>query len=402
MRVAAVIPTLDEEVAIAGVIAAIPGGSVDRVIVVDSGSADRTVERATAAGAQIINASRGYGRACLAGVEAAGDCDILVFLDGDGSDCPEEIPRLVEPIAAGRADFVIGSRSRGHREKSSMSAHQLVAGYAIGAAVRFLYAVSYSDMGPMRAIRRDALLRLGMREMTYGWNLDMQMRAARDGLRIVELPVVHRRRAGGVSKVSGNLAGTLKASWRIMLTFARVALEARRSLPATAPPSGSAAALQTPVSGGSERSGDENIDTVELHESMLRRISALEEVVANLSRPGIGHNQPPEPLEDGPLTAADYRVIAKAITVLRSQPPQPSEEPTEAIEAAHALQSASAKVSAYLSQKADLFVTEAVKAAGSETGKWPVRAAWAGLAFAMAAASTATLAWLHSLTWSLH
>jgi glycosyltransferase involved in cell wall biosynthesis len=234
--VAAVIPTLDEEAAIAVVIAAIPRGSADRVIVVDSGSADRTVERATAAGAQIITASRGYGRACRAGVEAAGDCDILVFLDGDGSDCPEEIPRLIAPIAAGQADFVIGSRSRGHREKGSMSALQLVAGYAIGALVRILYGVRYTDMGPMRAIRRDMLLRLGMREMTYGWNLEMQMRAARAGLRIVELPVAHRRRAGGVSKVSGNLAGTLKASWRISLAFVRIALEARRSLPAAAPP----------------------------------------------------------------------------------------------------------------------------------------------------------------------
>jgi glycosyltransferase involved in cell wall biosynthesis len=235
-RVAAIVPTLDEEAAIAGVIAAIPGSSVDRIIVVDSGSADHTVERATVAGAEIINAGRGYGRACRAGVEAAVDCELLVFLDGDGSDCPEEIPRLIAPITAGQADFVIGSRSRGHREKGSVSALQLVAGYAIGALVRLLYGVRYTDMGPMRAIRREALLRLDMREMTYGWNLEMQMRAARAGLRIVELPVVHRRRAGGASKVSGNLAGTIKASWRILLTLARVALEARRSFPAAAPP----------------------------------------------------------------------------------------------------------------------------------------------------------------------
>ena len=114
-----------------------------------------------------------------------------------------------------------------------MNAHQIFAGYAIGAALRLLYGVRYTDMGPMRAIRRDALLGLGMREMTYGWNLEMQMRAARAGLRIVELPVAHRRRAGGVSKVSGNLRGTLKASWRILLTFARIALEARaRDMPA--------------------------------------------------------------------------------------------------------------------------------------------------------------------------
>ena len=235
-RVAAIIPTLNEHEAIAGVIAAIPDGAVDRVIVVDSGSSDGTVERARTAGASvIIENRRGYGRACRAGAEAAADCGIIVFLDGDGSDCPEAIPLLVAPVAEGRADFVIGSRARGMRERGSMNAHQLLAGYAIGAALALLYGVRYTDMGPMRAIRRDVLLGLGMREATYGWNLEMQMRAARAGLRIIEIPVAHRRRAGGVSKVSGNLAGTLKASWRILLTFARVALEARRSAQALAP-----------------------------------------------------------------------------------------------------------------------------------------------------------------------
>ncbi len=231
-RVALVIPTLDEEAAIAGVIAAIPPGTVDDIIVADSASTDRTVERARAAGARVVSESRrGYGRACRAGAEAAGDCDIIVFLDGDGSDCPELIPLLVEPIAEGRADFVIGSRTRGAREPNSMSAHQILAGYAIGGALRLLYGVSYSDMGPFRAIGRDALMRLDMRETSYGWNLEMQMRAARMGLRIIELPVAHRRRAGGVSKVSGSLGGTLKASWRIALTFARIALETRRGVP---------------------------------------------------------------------------------------------------------------------------------------------------------------------------
>ncbi len=232
LRVAAVIPTLDEEEAIAGVIAAIPPGVVDDIIVADSASADRTVERARAAGARIVSESRrGYGRACRAGAEAAGDCDIIVFLDGDGSDCPELIPLLVAPIAEGRADFVIGSRTRGAREPNSMSAHQILAGHAVGAALRLLYGVRYTDMGPFRAIRRDALMRLGMRETSYGWNLEMQMRAARMGLRIIELPVAHRRRAGGVSKVSGSLGGTLKASWRIALTFLRIALETRRGVP---------------------------------------------------------------------------------------------------------------------------------------------------------------------------
>jgi glycosyltransferase involved in cell wall biosynthesis len=227
-RVAAVIPTLNEAATIAGVIAAIPRDAVDEIIIVDGGSGDGTVAAARDAGARVITVGRGYGRACQAGADAAGACDIIVFLDGDGSDGPEEIPRLIASLIDGAADFVIGSRTRGVREPGSMSLHQRLAGQAIGAAVRLLYGVPYSDMAPLRAIRRDALLSLGMREMTYGWNLEMQMRAARAGLRVVELPVAHRRRAGGVSKVSGTLGGTIKAGWRIVFTFVRVALEARR------------------------------------------------------------------------------------------------------------------------------------------------------------------------------
>src|SRR5216110_2574966 len=230
--VALVIPTLNEEEAIGGVVAAVPRAVVDDIIVVDSGSTDRTVENARAAGARIVELrERGYGRACRAGANAAQNCDIIVFLDGDGSDCPELIRRLVEPIADGRYDFLIGSRSRGERERGSMAAHQLFAGWLIGGAMRLLYGVHYTDMCPFRAIRRDALMRLQMREDTYGWNLEMQMRAARAGLRILEVPVAHRRRAGGTSKVSGSLRGTIKASWRIGATFVRIALEgkARRS-----------------------------------------------------------------------------------------------------------------------------------------------------------------------------
>ena len=157
----------------------------------------------------------------------AENTDIIVFLDGDGSDCPELIPLLLEPIATGRYDFVIGSRTRGKREPGSMSAHQILAGHTAGALVKLLYGVGYTDMCPFRAIRRDALQRLSMREPTYGWNLEMQMRAARAGLRILELPVAHRRRTGGVSKVSGSLVGTVRASLRIAMTLARVALEGR-------------------------------------------------------------------------------------------------------------------------------------------------------------------------------
>ena len=231
-RVAVVIPTLNEEEAIPLVLAAIPSGIADTVIVADSGSTDATVGRARAAGARVVGETRrGYGRACLAGAQAAGDCDIIVFLDGDGSDCPELMPELIAPIARGEYDFVIGSRARGRREPGSMTAHQLLAGHVFGAAVRLLYGVRYTDMCPFRAIRRDALFRLGMRETTYGWNLEMQMRAARAGLRILELPVAHRRRAGGVSKVSGSLRGTLRASWRIAATFVRIALERQARRP---------------------------------------------------------------------------------------------------------------------------------------------------------------------------
>jgi glycosyltransferase involved in cell wall biosynthesis len=227
--VALVIPTLDEEAAIGAVLAAVPRDVADEIIVADSGSTDRTVELARRGGARVVSElRRGYGRACRAGAAAAGDCDILVFLDGDGSDPPELIPELVAPIAEGRCDFVIGSRVRGRREPGSLSLHQIFAGRAVGLALRLLYGVRFTDMGPFRAIRRDALAALGLRETTYGWNLEMQMRAASTGLRVLEIPVAHRRRAGGASKVSGSVAGTLKASLRIAATLAKIAWEGRR------------------------------------------------------------------------------------------------------------------------------------------------------------------------------
>lgn len=225
-RVALVIPTLNEEEPIAEVIRAVPRDAVDEIIVADSGSEDRTVERAHAAGARVIvERQRGYGRACAAGARAARDCGVIVFLDGDGSDRPELVPLLLAPILAGTHDLVIGTRTRGEREVGSMNALQIAAGYGAGALTRLLYGVAYTDMCAFRAIRREALDQLGMREMTYGWNLEMQMRAARARLRILELPVAHRRRLGGASKVSGTVVGTLKASLRIALTFVRVAFE---------------------------------------------------------------------------------------------------------------------------------------------------------------------------------
>jgi glycosyltransferase involved in cell wall biosynthesis len=225
MLVALVIPVIDEGATIAGVVRAVPRDVVDEIIVVDGGSRDDTVAVAQTAGARVIVEPRaGYGAACLAGARAAADCDVIAFIDGDGSDDPRDLVRVVAPILVGERDFVIGSRTRGQREPGSMGAHQLLAGRLAGLAMRALYGVRYTDMGPLRAIRRDALEKLGMRETTYGWNLEMQMRAARAKLRILELSVAHRRRAGGASKVAGSLRGTLRASWNLATTFVRVAM----------------------------------------------------------------------------------------------------------------------------------------------------------------------------------
>ncbi|HEY2113290.1 MAG TPA: glycosyltransferase family 2 protein [Dongiaceae bacterium] len=227
--VSVVIPALNEEEPIGDVVRAIPRAVVDEVLVVDNGSTDATAERARTAGARVVSEPRrGYGHACQAGIAAvAADCEIIAFLDGDGSDCPELLPLLIEPILAGKQDFVIGSRIRGRREPGSMNPPQLIAGWLAGLLLRLLYGVRYSDMCPFRAIRRDALQRLGMAEETYGWNLEMQMRAAKAGLRILELPVDHRNRRGGRSKVSGNLSDSLKAVGRIVWTFQRLARDLR-------------------------------------------------------------------------------------------------------------------------------------------------------------------------------
>jgi glycosyltransferase involved in cell wall biosynthesis len=225
--ISVIIPALDEEEPIAGVVReCLATGLPNEVIVVDNGSTDRTAERAHEAGARVVTASRGYGRACAAGVRALSpECDIVVFLDGDGSDVPTFMNQLVNPVARGTHDFVIGSRTRGQREHGSMNFQQIFAGRLAGLILRVLYGVRYTDMSPFRAIRRHALEQLDMREQTYGWNLEMQMKAARDGLRVLEVPVNHRRRAGGESKVSGTFRGTFVAGSRIVATLLRVAVE---------------------------------------------------------------------------------------------------------------------------------------------------------------------------------
>jgi glycosyltransferase involved in cell wall biosynthesis len=220
------IPTLNEEQSIGDVVRGIPRHVVDRIIVADGGSSDETIARAKDAGAEVVAAGRGYGRACLAATMAAEGADIVVFMDGDGADDPQGILRLIDPIRAGHCDLVIGSRARGRREPGSIAWHQLAAGRLAGWGMRLLYGVHYTDMCAFRAIRRDALLTLGMRELSYGWNIEMQMRAARAGLRILEIPVDYRRRSGGHSKVAGTLSGTIRAGTRIVATFARVWREA--------------------------------------------------------------------------------------------------------------------------------------------------------------------------------
>jgi glycosyltransferase involved in cell wall biosynthesis len=226
--VAVVIPTFNEAESIAAVIAELPRDIVGRVIVADGGSGDGTQESACGAGAEVVEVGGGYGRACLAGAQAADGADIVVFMDGDGADDPAGIAALVTPLRGGTFDFVIASRARGEREAGSMALHQLFAGFIAGWLTKLLYGVRYTDMCAFRAIRRDTLLALGMREMTYGWNLEMQMRVARSGLRVLELPVAYRRRIGGESKVAGSLRGSLKAGLKIVSTFVRVALEPAR------------------------------------------------------------------------------------------------------------------------------------------------------------------------------
>ena len=230
-RTAVIIPTLNEAESIDAVIAEIPRTMIRRIIVADGGSTDATAERAMRGGAEVVQAGRGYGRACLAGALAASDADILVFMDGDGADDPKAIETLVTPIAADAKDFVIGSRVRGNAAEGSMGRHQRLAGRGLGLAMRLLYGVAYTDMCALRAIRRDVLLALGMTEMTYGWNLEMQMRAARGKLRVLEVPVDNRRRLGGESKVAGSLRGSAKAGARILSTFGRQVLTAPPRMP---------------------------------------------------------------------------------------------------------------------------------------------------------------------------
>ncbi len=220
-----IVPTRNEAGAIGVALQRVPRHMVDFMIVADGGSQDGTAAEAQTAGARVIEAGRGYGRACLAGtLEAPADA-IVVFMDGDGSDRAEYIEKLVSPIVAGEQDFVIASRVRGQRAPGSMGLHQIFIGLLIGRLIRLRYGVNYTDMCAFRAIRRRDLLALGLTEMTYGWNLEMQMRAAQVRLRILEIPVPYDCRVAGASKVSGHWWGTIRASARLVATFLRIALQ---------------------------------------------------------------------------------------------------------------------------------------------------------------------------------
>ena len=221
-----VIPALNEADVIGDVIRSVSRTVVNQIIVVDNGSIDATAQAANDAGAMVVSQpARGYGRACRAGMNAAlkAGANIVVFIDGDGSDCPEFMIELVRPIQQNRFDFVIGSRTRGTRETGSLNAQQIFAAHVVAWLLRVRYGVNFTDMSPFRAIRSELLQSLPMREETYGWNLEMQMLVAQRRARILEIPVNHRRRRGGVSKVSGTFKGTILATFRIAATFFRVA-----------------------------------------------------------------------------------------------------------------------------------------------------------------------------------
>ncbi len=223
MIVDVIIPALDEERALPHVLAEIPRGEVRRVVVADNGSRDRTALVAREGGAEVVSEPRrGYGAACLRALAhlAADPPEVVVFLDGDRSDCPAELPRLLAPIERGEAELVVGSRTLGRAERGSLTAQQRAGNAVACAALRVLYRVRYSDLGPFRAIRWEALEALEMRDLDYGWTVEMQVKAARRGLRHAEVPVTYRRRIGD-SKVSGTLRGTLGASKKILWTLAR-------------------------------------------------------------------------------------------------------------------------------------------------------------------------------------
>ena len=227
-RIGVVIPALDEERAIGRVLADIPDW-VDTIVVADNGSRDKTAAVAKSAGATVISEpERGYGAACQSGIKALGPVDIVVFLDGDYSDHPGEMAALVDPIIAGEAALVIGSRVRGDLRPGALTPQQRFGNWLACRLIKTFWGVTYSDLGPFRAIRATALHSLGMRDRNYGWTVEMQIKASQHGLPSLEVPVSYRPRIG-VSKVSGTLKGTVMAGIVILTVIARAAVAPRVS-----------------------------------------------------------------------------------------------------------------------------------------------------------------------------
>ncbi len=212
-----IIPALDEEEALPPVIRAVDRKIVDRVMIGDNGSTDRTAELSRDAGAEVVlEPRRGYGSACLAALAAAPDADLYAFMDGDGSDDPADLPALLSALLDRKADLVIGSRVLGGAEKGALTPVQRFGNFLTCGLVRLFWGVRYTDLGPFRVVTRDALDRLDMRDPDFGWTIEMQVKAAQQGMKVIELPVRRLVRAAGKSKVSGSIRGSFLAGRRIL------------------------------------------------------------------------------------------------------------------------------------------------------------------------------------------
>ncbi len=233
MKAVLVIPALNEEDSIGRGLGEVPADLFNEVFVVDNGSTDRTAERAVAQGATVLHEpQRGYGNACLRALqELSPDTEIVVFMDGDGSDLPAEASRLLGPIADSQADLVLGSRELGRSEPGALGLLQRLGNRLATWLVRLIYNHRYTDLGPFRAIRASSLRGLGMRDRNYGWTVEMQIKALQQGLSVREIPVSYRRRRAGASKVSGSLWGGLAASLKILWLILRLTREVERPQP---------------------------------------------------------------------------------------------------------------------------------------------------------------------------